>query len=285
VAVVGHANSAASLAASQIYNAAGLVQIAPTTTAPIYGRAGPFSFRMVPSDTMQAEYLLKALSHHWPHAARIAVVHVNDDYGRGLLRVLRPGLQHVVHEAMYADGADSAAIGRLRDQIIQSRPDLLIWIGRPRSLAILLPPLRAALPDLAVLCADACDTPLVYRNAGGVFTGSHFVRFTNPSDQDASLSSFQERYHARTGQRAGSEALLTYDAVSLVRAALKDGARTREDVRRYLASLGAERPAFRGLTGLIEFDTTGAFPRRYMLAEVGADSVTSARHSPGGYTR
>jgi ABC-type branched-subunit amino acid transport system substrate-binding protein len=186
---------------------------------------------------------------------------------------------------MYADGADSATIGRLRDHIIESRPDLLIWIGRPRSLAILLPPLRDALPDVAVLCTDACDTPLVYRNADGVFTGMHFVRFTNPSDQDASLSSFQERYHARTGQRAGSEAVLTYDAVSLVRAALKDGARTREDVRRYLASLGAERPAFRGLTGLIEFDTTGAFPRRYMLAEVGADSVTSARHAPGAYPR
>ncbi|HUG28520.1 MAG TPA: hypothetical protein VMK53_09500, partial [Gemmatimonadales bacterium] len=46
VAVVGHSNSSASLAASQIYNDAEVVQIAPTSTAPRYSEAGPFSFRL-----------------------------------------------------------------------------------------------------------------------------------------------------------------------------------------------------------------------------------------------
>lgn len=278
LAVIGHANSPASLAASQIYNSAGLVQIAPTTTATVYGRAGPFSFRLVPSDSLQATYLLMVRQHHWPATSRVAVVHVNDDYGRGLLRSLRPQLDNVVFEGMYADGADTASIGRLHKGIAESNADLLVWLGRPRSLGSLLPGLRRELPEIAVLCGDACDTPLVYGNEDGRFTGLFFVRFTNPNAADSAIRDFQTRYLEQTGERASSEALLTYDAVSLVRAALRDGAHTREEVRRYLASLGGERPAFEGLTGPIRFDSSGTYSRRYMLAEVGPDSVAAAAH-------
>ena len=282
VAVVGHANSAASLAASQIYNSAGLVQIAPTTTAPVYGQAGPFSFRLVPSDTLQAAYLSKSQRHHWP-GSRIAVVHVNDDYGRGLLRVLRPQLEGVVFEGPYADGGSSADVTALAGAIADSRPDLLMWLGRPLALAALMDPLRAALPDLAIVCADACDVPIVYKNRDGRFTGLHFVRFIDPVAEDSAIADFQRRYQALTGESASSEALLTYDAVSLVRAALRDGARSRSDVRAWLESLGATRPAFEGLTGSIEFDSSGAFGRSYMLAEVRADGVVHAAHAMHGY--
>lgn len=282
VAVVGHSNSAASLAASQIYNDAGLVQIAPTTTAPVYGGAGPFSFRLVPSDSLQAEYLFRARRHHWPAARRVAVVHVNDDYGRGLHRALRPQLDSVVYEGMYGDAVDSADISLLYDGIAEGRPDLLIWLGRPAPLAMLLARLRESNTNVAVLCGDACDSPIVYQNGSDVFTGLFFVRFTNPAMPDSALRAFQDRFQGLTGEMAGSEALLTYDAVSLVRAALRSGARTREEIRQYLASLGGERPAFEGLTGRIEFDSSGAFARTYMLAEVLTDSVIPAAHMQHG---
>lgn len=278
LAVVGHANSASSLAASQIYNSAGLVQIAPTTTAPVYGRAGPFSFRLVPSDTLQASYLAMALRHHWP-GRRLAVVHVNDDYGRGLLRVLRPQLDSVVYEGLYADDADSADVARLRDAIVAGRPEVLVWLGRPGTLASLLPSLRALLSGVTAVCADACDVASVYSNGDSVFTGLFFVRFLDPAAPDSAMRAFQTRYRMETGEVASSEALLTYDAVSLVRAALRDGARTRAEVREYLVSLGAARPAFEGITGRIEFDASGAFVRTYMLAEVRPTGVVPAQHA------
>lgn len=283
LAVVGHANSASSLAASQIYNEAGLVQIAPTTTAPVYGAAGPFSFRLVPSDSFQAQYLSMVLEHHFPDS-RIALVHVNDDYGRGLVRMLRPQLDNIAFEGMYADGGDSVMVTRLRDGIAASKPDLLVWLGRPRMLGLLLPQLRRILPDLAVVCADACDTAIVYDNADGEYTGLFFVRFLEPGDTDSATVSFRSRYQKQTGQVASGEALLTYDAVRLVRAALLDGARTREEVRQYLVSLGSGRPAFEGITGKLEFDGSGASTRRpYRLAEVRADGVAPAEHAMGRY--
>jgi len=62
LAVVGHTNSNASLAASQVYNERHVVQIAPTSTAPLYSHAGPYSFRMVPSDLYQGEFLAKVVA-------------------------------------------------------------------------------------------------------------------------------------------------------------------------------------------------------------------------------
>lgn len=278
LAVVGHANSAASLAASQIYNSEGVVQIAPTTTAPVYGEAGPFSFRLVPSDTLQARYLARVRHHHWPDS-RVAVVHVNDDYGRGLLRALRPQLDSVVFEGMYADNGDDSDIERLGSALIDSDPEMLLWLGRPRALGLLLERLRAEIPDLAVVCADACDVTPVYRNPGGRFTGIHFVRFMDPVAKDSAVVAFQDRYREETGDIASTEAMLTYDAVSLVRAALRDGASSRTQVREYLESLGNARPEFAGLTGRIKFDSTGAFARDYMLAEVRAAEVVAAEHT------
>src|SRR5690606_18517805 len=108
-----------------------------------------------------------------------------------------------------------------------------------------------------------------------------FVRFIDPDSADRVVAEFRARYEERTGEAASTEALLTYDAVSLVRAALLDGARTRADVREYLVSLGKERPAFQGLTGSITFDPSGAFPRTYRLAVVNGDAVTAAQHVVG----
>jgi branched-chain amino acid transport system substrate-binding protein len=274
VAVVGHGNSAASVTASPVYNAARLVQIAPTTTAPVYGRAGPYSFRLVPSDTQQATFLADVLRERWPEAGRIAVVYVNDDYGRGLYRELRPHLKNLVFDGMYADAADEWELAELGRRIGTHQPDLLIWLGRSRPLGLLLEELRAVAPGLHVMCADACDGSLVYVNETGVYTGLVFVRFTDPRSNDPSMIAFQQKFRDYAGELPSSEALLTYDAVSLVRAALRDGARTREQVRRYLVSLGGARPAFHGLTGAIAFDATGTVSRPYLLAEVvGRDSV------------
>lgn len=279
IAVIGHSNSAASIAASQIYNAAGIVQIAPTTTAPVYSEAGPFSFRLVPSDTAQAAYLRMVQQHHWPTAQRIAVVHVNDDYGRGLFRELRPLLDSAVYEGMYSDDTELDGLVQISDRIIAHRPDLLYWLGRPRALAVILPSLRKALPRMTIICGDACDQAAVYRNEGGTFDGINFVRFTDPSSADSALREFQKRYMSLTGEIASSEALLTYDAVALVRAAIRDGVGTPEELRRWLESLGSKRPAFAGVSGAISFDSSGTANRRYMLAQVHRDGVHPAEHT------
>ncbi|HSJ08297.1 MAG TPA: ABC transporter substrate-binding protein [Longimicrobiales bacterium] len=274
IAVIGHSNSAASLAASQVYNAAGIVQIAPTTTAPVYDETGPFSFRMVPSDTAQARFIVDALYDGLPADARVAVVYVNDDYGRGLYRYARPHIRSTVFEGMYADVADTTNLYHLGDRVAAARPDIVLWLGRPWRLRNFLAQLRPVLPDVAVLCSDACDEPTMYQNANGEFTGVRFVQFLDP--HAAAAATVQAEYSAVVREMATAEALLAYDAARLIAAAIADGADSGEDVRRWLVSLGRERPAWQGITGLLSFEVTGTARRSYRLARVvGRDSVVS----------
>lgn len=273
LAVVGHANSAASLAASQIYNRVGLVQIAPTTTAPVYDDAGPYSFRMVPGDDRQAAFVATMVREDWGDTRRIAAIYVNDDYGRGFYRALRPQLDSVVFEGVYGELADTTHLLQLIDEIVAARPDVLIWVGRPLRLRVVLQPVMAALPGLRAVCGDACDDSEVYDNVHGHFTGLRFVRFTDPYGSGSELEAMQRRYFAETATIATSEALLTYDAVRVVGAAVNSGARTRDEVRRYLESLGRELSPHPGLTGPIMFDSAGSVVREYHLAEAGENGV------------
>lgn len=263
-AVVGHSNSAASIAASQVYNEAGLVQIAPTSTAPVYDDAGPYSFRMVPSDTAQARYIAQAAAQLWP-GARVALAYVNDDYGRGLASAIRPRLTGIVFERPYADAADPLHVRDLAADIVESTPDVVLWLGRPARLRVALPILRRGLPEVAVLCSDACDDDLVQRDRAQRYEGVYFVRFIDPEAPDSAMSRFQDRFRSETGQAATVQAVLTHDALRLVLAAVRDGARTREQIRDYLVSLGRERPAFAGLAGPVTFDEHGSARRPYLL--------------------
>jgi branched-chain amino acid transport system substrate-binding protein len=273
VAVVGHSSSTVSLATSQIYNAARVVQVAPTSTAPAYSDAGPYSFRLVPSDVEQARFMADAVRTGWPRAHRIAVIHENDDYGRGLYRSLDSHLEGVVFRGLYAEIPDTTHITALAERLVAAGPDVLIWIGRPGRLRIMLAAIRPDLGLMQVICSDACDDPVFYDNDGGAYTGVRFVRFIDPEAPDAALQAFRREYERRSTDRAAAEAVLTYDAVRLIGQAIADGARTGEAVRRYLDSLGRSRPAYAGLAGPIQFNEYGDAQRPYMLADVMSDGV------------
>ena len=272
-AVVGHSNSAASLAAAPIYNDHEVVQIAPTASAPAFSRAGRFSFRLVPSDERQGRFLAEYVGEALPGGGRLAVVYVNDDYGRGLRAALLANLDierfpvvvelpHVEHEVQDADAAYAA--GALR----AARPDVVLWLARGATLARFLPNIRAVLPGVPIVGGDAVE-------AGGLRGDPRELRGDLRSvayvDLDATeaLRSFKRRYRERFGRDPAGPDALTYDAVRLVMAGLKAGARTGRDLRAYLMSLGRGSPPYPGLTGPIVFDDAGDVERSYVLTTMG----------------
>ena len=277
VAVVGHSNSAASLAASQIYNARRLVHVAPTTTAPLFSQAGPYSFRLVPDDRRQAEFLVAEVAR--AGARRVAVVYVNDDYGHALHRAVRAQLDRlgtpVVYEAPYLEPGDSARLTILARAAADARPDLLIWLGRPPQLARVLATLRPMRPTLPVLGSDALDLGDVYVRPAD-FALVRFVRFVDPAGPAAALQAFRARFVATVGHEPPAEALLAYDATMLLAAAMRSGVRTREAMRTWLSGVGSTRPAHQGISGPIAFDSVGDASRPLRLAEVRPDGVRAA---------
>lgn len=273
-AVVGHSNSAASLAASQLYNAQRIVQIAPTASAAVYSEAGPFSFRLVPPDDRQGRFLAGVLRDSLPPDTRLALLYVNDDYGRGL--------RYAVLEALAAPGdppitvdmphteslpVDAEMKGHLMDAVAASEADVILWLGRASTLHEILPALRERVGEIPIYGGDAVAPGQQLRTGDGRWNGVRHVAFVDLAATPAAAR-FSIRYQERFGVAPGGAEALTYDAVALVLTALRSGARTGPQIRDYLLSLGRDRPPYTGITGPIQFDERGDVARSYHLRAI-----------------
>lgn len=278
VAVVGHSNSGASIAASQVYNARRIVQVAPTTTSPAYSRAGPFSFRLVPSDEHQARFLADHLAAEG--SARLAIVHVNDDYGRDLHRLLAIALAErglaPVFDGAYVE-RDSSDTDEMVNAIARARPARLVWLGRPTHFARLSPALLRALPALSVLASDGFGSAMVEEDARHRFNGVRYVRLADVGSGTPAMESLRRRYRAAGGGELTDQAAFSYDAVLLLAQAIREAGPDREAVRAWLASLGRARPPHQGVTGPISFSPSGDGGGRYTIVTVGAPIIAGQR--------
>jgi branched-chain amino acid transport system substrate-binding protein len=276
LAVVGHSNSSASLAGSQVYNARHVVQIAPTSSAPVLSNAGPYTYRLVASDVHQARFLAQQLS-ATGRKPRTAVLFVNDDYGRSLfhelqLQLRREGVR-VVFDSPYTEDAPMPDVESIARGIAAAGAEYLVWLGRARQLQQLLPRVRRVAPDLAVLASDGVNSRDAEQNVGGVFTGVRFVCFLDIGDSRAELVALREAYRRRTGREITADMVLAYDAVMLIAAGARERGPSREGIRRYLESLRSGRRSFPGAAAEITFDVDGDPPPSYCLAEVTPQGV------------
>lgn len=267
LAVIGHANSAASLAASQIYNQRHVVQIAPTTTAPLFSQAGPYSFRLVASDEHQARFLADQVRD--PARARIGVVYVNDDYGRALHAMLAATLaeRHVrpVYEGAYVEDDTANGAAELISSLARARPGTLIWLGRTHEFQRIAERLRNALPGLDVLASDGFGGLAAENDSSGLLVGVRYVRLVDIARPDTALQRVRAEYRQIRHGDLPDQAALAYDAVLLVAQALREAGPDRDAIRDWLAQLGRGHPPFPGITGQLAFPGQGDRAPTYVL--------------------
>jgi len=272
VGVVGHSNSASSLAAAQVYNDAHVVQLAPTSTAVLYSQAGPYSFRMVPPDDQQGKFLAETVQRQFPNGARVALLYVNDDYGRGLRASVLAALDTtgyaLVLDISHVDtDVRPAVIEQATRAASEARPDVVLWLSRSGMLYQYLPPLREALGDTPIIAGDAVSTWPHHVHSDDRWAGVQHVDFVDLAADD-SLRAFAARFEATYGTRASGADVLTYDAVRVLIAGIDDGATTGALLREYLTSLGRARPAFKALSGEIVFTERGDVARQHLLVTI-----------------
>ncbi len=275
-AVMGHSNSAASLTAAPIYNQARVVQIAPHSTADLYSEAGPYSFRMVPPDRQQGRVLARFLAAE-STGKRVALSYVNDDYGRGLrasmLEALPGGTVDFVADLPHITAATPEMMRNTVLAIVDARPDVILWLGRINQLSVYLPELRDALGPVPVVGGDALNPAETLPDPDRLFPPMHFVRLLDLTARPETRR-FAERFRERVGQDPTDAVALAYDAFSVLLAGVRAGARTGDEMRAYLMSLGRERPPFPGVTGPVEFDEHGDAARHYVMGRLTREAGT-----------
>jgi branched-chain amino acid transport system substrate-binding protein len=102
VFVVGHYCSGASIPASEIYEAAGVLQISPSSTNPALTELGRANvFRVVNRDDANGVVVGNYLADHWS-GKKIAILHDDTTYGKGVAELTKKQLNHRgLTEAIY----------------------------------------------------------------------------------------------------------------------------------------------------------------------------------------
>ena len=249
LAVVGHANSSATVAAARVYDGR-LAAVSPSASSPELTGLSPWLFRVISSDSVNGQDLARfatSLGHK-----RAAILYENNSYGRGLADAFRRAFRGEIMalEPVAVDGTEVepyVAYLRLHE------PGLVFVAGSDGSgLAILREARRQGITS-AFLGGDGwagitSDTTA----SDGVYVGAPF----SAEDPRRDVQDFVRAFRAKFGRDPNSFAALAYDATMVIAQAIEHGGETREAVRDYLASMREGRP-YQGLTGTIAFHPTG----------------------------
>ncbi|MBX6365649.1 MAG: ABC transporter substrate-binding protein [Gemmatimonadetes bacterium] len=265
-------------AAARIYESGALPAL---VLGPALAPSGRWVFHLLPRAEDEAELLATQARRIWA-PKRAVIVHSPDLYGRRMAALVREriGDVEVPLDTAYPAGADTAGLGALAKRIADAKPNVVFWLGDSRPLGEIFAQLRNDIPDLRVLGSDAVEAARVHTNDGCNFCGLVFARAVDPAADTAKYANFQYRFTVWMGRPTTSDAVLAYDAVGLLAQALRAGARSREQLREYLMSLGRSRPAYPGYGGPIAFDSAGVATRKLQLAEVTGQGIVPVPAPP-----
>jgi branched-chain amino acid transport system substrate-binding protein len=249
MAVVGHVNSGAMVAASHVYDGA-LAAVATTATSPELTGISPWVFRVISSDSANGIALAKFAS-QLGHR-RAAILYENNSYGRGLAGSFQRNFAgEVVTIDPIPDGASD--LEPFVSYYVRKNVDIVFSAGTDGSGVALLREARRQNYHAAFLGGDGWtgitnDTSA----AEGVYVGAPFTA----EDQRPEAQRFVRTFRQKYGQVPDGNAALAYDATMLVAEAIRTVGPDRHAIRDYLADLN-ERTAFHGVTGTIRFQPDG----------------------------
>jgi branched-chain amino acid transport system substrate-binding protein len=249
VAVVGHVNSGAMVAAAKIYDGA-LPAIATTATAPELSGISEWTFRVITSDSATGVALARFAG--GLGRRRAAILYENDPYGRGLADAFRRAFSGDVI-ALDPIGAEAGDFEPHVTWYRERSPDVVFVAGTEVSGLALLREARRQGLAVDFLGGDGW-TGITQDTAAseGVYVAAPFT----PADPRQEVQRFVEAFRAKFGVEPDGNAALAYDATRLLVEAIETVGDDREAVRDYLAALAA-RNGYPGVTGSIRFDEKG----------------------------
>jgi branched-chain amino acid transport system substrate-binding protein len=253
--VIGHHNSGCSIAASTVYQQAGIPQISPASSSPVYtGQGFKTTFRTISSDdqmaVLAANYTVKQLG-----AKRIAVIDDSTDYGTSLATEYVKAVQNAGGEVITWQYTTTKSIDfrAILTTIKGLIPDLIFYVGQD--------------VQAAGLAKQIYQLGIRARFMGeGGFTNDNFLRLAGKSAQgmyswDYGLplarmpgaAALDKKMKARFGAGIVQYAPLAYDASWALIRAMKIAGST--DPRIYVETL--RNNTFDGVTGSIAFTQSG----------------------------
>jgi branched-chain amino acid transport system substrate-binding protein len=234
---LGDFSSPASMAASPVYQRAGLVQLGFTNSHPDFTKGGDFiwspSVSQADAQPLLADLAVKQGLKH------VAVLYQNTDWGRASKDVFvkaaaTHGAQVVAAEGYQPTDKDfRATLVRVRD----ANPDALVLISYYSDGAQIVRQARASGIKLPVVAASSVYSPKFMELGGdavnGVTTNTSFF----PGDPSPEVQHFVRGFEAKYHHQPDAFNAFAYDATIIAAYALRAGGLDRRGVRDALAKL------------------------------------------------
>lgn len=253
VFVSGHDCSGASIPASRIYEAAGVLQISPASTNPLLTEQGYANvFRVIGRDDAQGRVAGDYLANRWGDK-RIAILHEDTAYGKGLAeetkkQLNKRGLIETIFQA-YAVGKNdySAEVAAL-----QAADIAVLYVGGLATEAALMA--RTARDrgyPLQLVSGDGMASEEFRLIAGPAAEGTLFT-FTPDPRRNAEAAEVVKRFRARDFEPEGFT-LFTYAAIQVWAQAVEKAGSL--ELATVIASLRGHQ--FSTVLGPLDFDDKG----------------------------
>ena len=216
VVEVGDFSSTASMAASPIYQRAGLVQFGFTNSHPNFTKGGDYMWSNSISQADETPRLAKYVADLG--LKKVAVLHLNTDWGRTSDKIFGEaakglGLEVVASEGYQPDEKDfRSTLVRVRD----AGPDAIVLISYYADGALITRQLRTVGLAQPIVAIGSIYSPKFIELAGdasaGVFTESNFF----PGDTRPEVKTFVETFKARYNEEPDDFNAVAYDTMILL---------------------------------------------------------------------
>lgn len=289
LAVVGHSDSRSTLSASAVYNQHGLPQIVTIATHPAITNIGDWTYRLCVSDAEQGPALARYAVGTWGKR-RIAVVHVNDDYGRGLAsrfqeEVLRLGGEVVatlLHRQPMTDD-DRATVRRELERLAAGDPpDLVALFQRVEEASWTVRALHEAGIDAGILGGDSLGRAMFLETDPELKEGMRVSQFFLAGAERPRARRFVESYRELAGYTPDYGHAFAYDAVHLLRQAIEKGGASRARIKTHLDRLITEATTVEGAAGAYTLAPDHDARREIYVVEIRAGAFHPVTTLPTG---
>lgn len=273
LAVIGHVNSGAMLAAAHIYDGQ-LTAVATTASSPDLTGVSKWTFRVISSDSLNGVILARFASRIGGTSADLkqaSVLYENDSYGRGLADAFRRAFRGTIISfdpiSEHLDPEPFVSYLKMR------RPGIVFVAGRETSALRLLREARRQGLEAVFIGGDGWQSIVSDTAASnGAYVGTSF----NAEDPSPEVQRFVKAFRGKYQTKPDAFAALAYDATQLIAQALAKKGANRAGVRDYLASLNSAN-AFDGVTGPIYFNSSGdPIGMGFHVAQVVSGTLTSS---------
>lgn len=267
-AVIGHLNSGATLVAGKVYNSGEnpVVAISPSASSPEVTGVGEWVYRVCPTDNEHGAALARYVSGRLG-ARRVAVVYLNEPYGRGVFDAFQTEFMRLEDAAIVPypvlPGVD---IGVLVEHIQALSGAQAVVLATDRAMAEpVLRALRGRGVTLPVLGGDGlAGIEAEGAVAEGLFISAAYLYLRPGSRNSDFVSSYAAAYEGAVPDHRGAGA---YDIVHLLARVMREHGADRDAVRLALNEVDADAP-FEGVTGRIMFDENGDVVAKDVLVGV-----------------